>query len=137
MEHTHENISKKQQLFIVLSTLFLTNALIAEVIGSKILSVEKLMNIPPLNIPFINGTFLNLEMTLGVIIWPIVFILSDVINEYYGRSGVKRISYLGAGMIAYSFFIIYMATEAPPADFWRMACRLTLISHTAPFFDKA
>lgn len=118
MEHTHENISKKQQLFIVLSTLFLTNALIAEVIGSKILSVEKLMNIPPLNIPFINGTFLNLEMSVGVIIWPIVFILSDVINEYYGRSGVKRISYLGAGMIAYSFFIIYMATEAPPADFW-------------------
>ncbi len=118
MEHAHENIPKKHKLFIILSTLFLTNALIAEVIGSKILSVEKILNIPPLNLPFIGNSTLNLEMSVGVLIWPIVFILSDVINEYFGRSGVKRISYIGAGMIAYSFFVIYIATEAPPADFW-------------------
>lgn len=118
MEHVHENLPKKQRLFIILSTLFLTNALIAEVIGAKILSVEKIFDVKPLNLPFINGEFLNLEMSVGVLIWPIVFILSDIINEYFGRSGVKRISYIGAGMIAYAFLIVYMATEAPPADFW-------------------
>ncbi len=118
MEHIQEDIPKKHKLFIVLSTLFITNALIAEVIGAKILSVEKLLNIPAMAFPFINGATLNLEMSVGVLIWPIVFILSDIINEYFGRSGVKRISFIGAGMIAYSFFIIYIATEAPPANFW-------------------
>lgn len=118
MELIQEDIPKKHKLFIVLSTLFITNALIAEVIGAKILSVEKLLNIPAMAFPFINGTTLNLEMSVGVLIWPIVFILSDIINEYFGRSGVKRISIIGAGMIAYSFFIIYIATEAPPANFW-------------------
>lgn len=118
MEHSLEDLPKKHKLFIILSTLFLTNALIAEVIGAKIISIEKILHIQSLNLPFFGGTPLNIEMSVGVIIWPIVFILSDIINEYFGRSGVKRISIIGAGMITYSFFIIYMATEAPPADFW-------------------
>lgn len=118
MEHVQDNSSKKNSLFILLSTLFITNALIAEVIGAKILSVEKILNIPPLALPFIGDSALNLEMSVGVLIWPIVFILSDIINEYFGRSGVKRISIIGAGMIAYAFLIIYISTETPPADFW-------------------
>lgn len=111
MEHSQESIPKKHTLFIILSTLFITNALIAEVIGAKILSVQKLF-------PFIDGLSFDINMSVGVLIWPIVFILSDVINEYFGRSGVKRISFIGAAMITYAFLIIFMATEAPPADFW-------------------
>jgi len=57
-------------------------------------------------------------LSVGVLIWPVVFILSDVINEYYGKKGVKRISFIGIGIIAYAFIIIYTATEAPPADLW-------------------
>ncbi|MHC1705565.1 MAG: queuosine precursor transporter [Tenuifilaceae bacterium] len=110
-----DNNTKKQNLFIILATLFLTNALIAEVIGVKILSLEKIFNLPPI---FIGDSTLNLNMSVGVLIWPIVFILSDIINEYFGTSGVKRISFIGAGMIAYGFFIIYLAVVSPPADFW-------------------
>ncbi|MGE0077200.1 MAG: queuosine precursor transporter [Bacteroidales bacterium] len=113
-----EDIPKKHTLFIVLSTLFITNALIAEVIGAKILSIEKILHIAPLALPFMGNSTLNLEMSVGVLIWPIVFILSDIINEYFGTAGVKRISYIGAGMIAYAFIIIYISTQAPPADFW-------------------
>jgi len=118
MEAIQENIPKKHTLFIILSTLFITNALIAEVIGAKILSVEKILHISPLAFPFFGDSTLNLEMSVGVLIWPIVFILSDIINEYFGTSGVKRISFIGAGMIAYAFVIIYISTQAPPADFW-------------------
>jgi len=118
MDSTHINSNKKQNLFIILATLFLTNALIAEVIGAKILSFEKIFDLPPMALPFLAGTSLSLNMSVGVLIWPIVFILSDIINEYFGTSGVKRISFIGAGMIAYAFFIIYMAIKSPPADFW-------------------
>lgn len=118
MDSSQINSNKKQNLFIILATLFLTNALIAEVIGAKILSFEKIFHLPQLALPFIGDTFLNLNMSVGVLIWPIVFILSDIINEYFGTSGVKRISIIGAGMIAYAFFIIFMAVQSPPADFW-------------------
>lgn len=118
MDKNHINSNKKQNLFIILSTLFLTNALIAEVIGAKIFSVEALLGIQPMDLPFFGGQSLSLNVSVGVIIWPIVFILSDIINEYFGTSGVKRISYIGAGMIAYAFILIFLAMKTPPADFW-------------------
>ena len=118
MDNNHINTNKKQNLFIILATLFLTNALIAEVIGAKIFSFEKLLHLQPMAIPFFGGETLSLNISVGVIIWPIVFILSDIINEYFGTSGVKRISYIGAGMIGYAFLLIYLAMQTPPAEFW-------------------
>jgi len=118
MNNTQINTTKKQNLFIILSTLFLTNALIAEVIGVKILSLEKIFHLQPITFSFFGETTIGLNMSVGVLIWPIVFILSDIINEYFGTSGVKRISFIGAGMITYAFVVIYFAVESPPADFW-------------------
>ncbi len=51
-------------------------------------------------------------------IWPIVFLTTDVINEYYGINGVRKISFLTAGLIAYIFIIIFIVTILSPADFW-------------------
>lgn len=112
-------ISKKNHnLFIVLSAFFITNAIIGELIGVKILSVEKILGINSLNLPFIGGNNLNLEMSVGVLIWPIVFIISDIINEYYGKKGVQRISIIASILITYVFVIVYFVTKTPPADFW-------------------
>jgi queuosine precursor transporter len=118
MDNNHINSNKKQNLFIILATLFLTNALIAEVIGAKIFSFEKILGLNPMDLPFFGGANLSLNVSVGVIIWPIVFILSDIINEYFGTSGVKRISYIGAGMIGYAFILVYLAMRTPPSDFW-------------------
>lgn len=118
MENTQTDSTKNVYLFVFLASLFIANAMIAEVLGVKIFSVEKMLHVRPLNLPFIGGSKLSLNMSVGVLMWPIVFIISDIINEYYGPRGVKRISYIGAGMIAYAFLVIYAATETPPADFW-------------------
>lgn len=111
--------SKETTLFLVLGAVFLTNAIVAEIIGVKMFSMEKLLGIEPLNLPFINGSKLSLNMSVGILIWPVVFIISDLINEYFGRSGVRRLSYLAAIMIAYAFLIIFGGTQLPAADFWR------------------
>jgi uncharacterized integral membrane protein (TIGR00697 family) len=108
---------KKQRLFLFLCGLFLTNALIAEIVGSKIFSVEALLGMNPAQIR-IGGQSLDFNMTAGVVNWPIVFITSDIINEYFGRKGVRRISFLTAGFIVYMFGVIYIATMLPPANFW-------------------
>lgn len=110
--------SRRQKLFIFLFGIFLTNAIIAEIIGVKIVSIEKSLGFDPLHLATRWGTFWDLNQTAGALNWPIVFILSDIINDYYGKKGVRFISYNTAGFIAYSFFVIYLATLLVPADFW-------------------
>jgi hypothetical protein len=109
--------TKKQSLYIFLCCLFLTNAIVAEIVGAKIFSIEGSIGVAPVNLDILGYT-LDLNMSAGVLNWPFVFIASDIINEYFGTKGVKRISYLTAGFIAYSFILIYTATILLPADFW-------------------
>lgn len=109
--------SKRNKLFIFLFGIFLTNAIVAEIIGVKIFSVEATFGFQPLHLQTFLGTW-DINQTAGALNWPFVFITSDIINEYFGKRGVKRVSYLAAGFIAYSFIIIYGATLLSPAPFW-------------------
>lgn len=110
--------NKKQTLFIALAAIFLTNAILAEMIGVKIFSGESILGLPPANIPLFGGLTLDFNLTAGVIIWPVVFLTTDIINEYYGKKGVKRLSYIAAVCISYAFIVIYVITLLPPAPFW-------------------
>jgi len=110
--------SREHQIFFILSGIFIVNAVVAELIGAKIFSLEQFLNVPPAQLTPIEGFTLNFDMSVGVIIWPVVFIISDLINEYFGREGVKKISYTTVGLIVYMFVIVFCATKLPPADFW-------------------
>lgn len=109
---------KKNSLFIFLSGIFITNALIAELIGGKIFSAEKTLGFEPMNIPLFGGFMIQFNLTAGVVLWPVVFITTDIINEYFGKKGVRRITYITVGLIAYAFIVIYLAMKLVPADFW-------------------
>lgn len=109
---------KKTNLFIILSAIFLTNAIIAEIIGVKIFSIEATMGFNPAQLHLFGGFILDFNLTAGVVIWPIVFIATDVINEYFGKKGVRKISFLTAFLIAYIFVVIYLVTKLIPASFW-------------------
>ena len=106
-----------QHLYLVLGFFFLTNAIVAEFIGAKIFSLEKTLGISPLNLSLMGDTF-NLDMTAGVLLWPFVFILTDVINEYYGPKGVRRLSYITVFMLIYSFIMVRIAMGLEGADLW-------------------
>lgn len=108
---------KKTRLFVVLSGIFVTNALVAEMIGVKIFSAEATLGLSPVHMNLF-GNVMDFNLTAGAVIWPVVFITSDLINEYFGRPGVKRISYLTAILIAYAFAVIFVTIRLTPADFW-------------------
>lgn len=110
--------SRKTNLFIILGGIFLTNAILAEVIGVKIFSGEKTLGLEPVNWTFFGEFVLDFNLTAGAIIWPLVFITTDIINEYFGKKGVRKISFLTAGLIAYVFLVISVVTRLVPADFW-------------------
>ena len=109
---------KKAKLFIVLSGIFLTNAIIAELVGVKIFSLESTLGVGPAQLEILPGFTLDFNLTAGVVIWPVVFLTTDVINEYFGKEGVRRISFLTAGLIGYIFLVIMVVTILPPAEFW-------------------
>jgi hypothetical protein len=108
---------KSTKLFILLGGFFICNAFIAEVIGVKIFSLEKTIGITPIIIPLFGNNF-SFNLTAGVLLWPVVFVMTDIINEYYGERGVRFLSYLTAGLLAYAFLMYYMAIKLIPADFW-------------------
>ena len=109
---------KSVLLFVVLSAVFLTNAMVAEFTGVKIFSAAALLFSPDLRQWLLAHLGTDFNMSVGVLIWPFVFVLSDILNEYFGKKGVRLVSFLTAGMLAYGFIVVYLGTLLPPADFW-------------------
>ncbi|MEM6735959.1 MAG: queuosine precursor transporter [Bacteroidota bacterium] len=109
--------NKRHALFVVLAAIFLTNAILAELIGVKIFSLEQTLGFKPANISIL-GYMLDFNLTAGVMIWPVVFITTDIINEYFGKRGVRKISFIAIGCIGYAFLMILIVTKLSPAAFW-------------------
>ena len=109
--------NKGIRLFVILSGFFIANALIAEVIGVKIFSLEDTVGVPRANINLFGSPF-SFHLTAGVLLWPVVFIMTDIINEYYGPRGVKFLSFLAIGLISYSFLIFNGAIALHPSEYF-------------------
>ena len=98
-----EEKNKLNNIFIILTGIFITNAIIAEILGTKIFDFSLLK---------------NFSLSVGVLIWPVVFITTDIINEYFGKSGVKKISYFTIILILYAFLIVFLSTKLTPNTYW-------------------
>lgn len=109
---------KPTKLLIIFTAFFVANALIAECIGGKIFSLEKLFGLAPSSFTLFGQKALSFNLTCGVLLWPLEFVMTDIVNEYYGPKAVRRISYIAVGLISYAFLMFYFAMSVPPADFW-------------------
>lgn len=94
-----KSFTKREILFVILSGIFITNAVLGELIGGKLIQL---------------GPF---SMSIGVIPWPIVFISTDLINEYFGLDGVRRLTFFTVILITYTFIILFFAMNVPAAVF--------------------
>jgi uncharacterized integral membrane protein (TIGR00697 family) len=89
----------REFLYLILAGVFIANALMGEILGGKLV---------------VFGPFV---MTMGVICWPIVFVTSDLVNEYFGKIGVRNLSLFTAVLIVYMFLIIFIGMQIPAAPF--------------------
>jgi len=89
--------TKRDIVFTILAGIFITNAVVAELIGGKIIQLG----------PFI--------MSIGIIPWPVVFLTTDLINEYYGKNGFKKLTFITASLIAYAFIVLFFSMNIPAA----------------------
>jgi uncharacterized integral membrane protein (TIGR00697 family) len=109
--------NRSHRLFLILGGFFIANTMIAEFIGVKIFSLEDTMGINRFNIPLFGSSF-SFHLTAGVLLWPVVFIMTDIINEYYGPRGVKFLSYLTVGLVSYSFIMFSGAIGLKPSEYF-------------------
>lgn len=86
---------RKDIVYVILAGIFITNAIVAELTGGKLIDV------------------FGVPMSIGILPWPIVFIITDLINEYFGEKGVKKLSLITAGLIIYTFIILFFAIKIP------------------------
>ncbi|MBN8718260.1 MAG: queuosine precursor transporter [Sediminibacterium magnilacihabitans] len=109
---------KPTKLFLGISAFFVANALIAECIGGKIFSLEKVFGLHPFQFNLFGQSGMSFNLTCGVLLWPLEFVITDVVNEYYGPKAVRRISYTAVALIGYAFLMFYLAMQIAPANFW-------------------
>lgn len=89
------HITKPFRLFIFLNSLFLTFLLMAEVTGAKLFSS------------------FGFTLTIGVIPFPVTFLVTDILNEYYGKRGIRFTTFLGMGMILLAYLLILIDIKIP------------------------
>ena len=92
--------NKKDIVFLVLAGFFITNAIVAELIGGKLVQFFGLFT-----------------QSIGIILWPVIFILTDLINEYFGKDGVKKLTYITIGLIGFTFIILAIALNIDATSF--------------------
>ena len=95
--------TRREWLFIFLAGLFITNAITAELISSKLIQI-------PIQIGSWKHNFITI---VGVLPWPIVFLLTDTLNEFYGEKAVRRLSWITTVLIGYCFIVVLLALQIP------------------------
>lgn len=91
---------RKDLVFLILAGFFVTNAIVAELIGGKLVQFFGLFT-----------------QSIGIILWPFVFVLTDLINEHYGKDGVKKLTYTTVGLISYTFVLLTIALHIKSVAF--------------------
>lgn len=92
--------NRKDLVFLILAGFFVTNTIVAELIGGKLVQFFGLFT-----------------QSLGIILWPVVFVLTDLINEHYGKQGVRKLTYITVGLIIYTFLLLSAGIKLPAVNF--------------------
>lgn len=98
--------SRRDIVFLILAGFFVANALLGEIIGVKLILL-------PIDLPWVGRP----AASIGVIVWPVVFLSTDLINEYFGREGVRRLTLVTIFLISYAFLVMYASMKIPAASF--------------------
>ena len=109
---------KGTRLFMLLGGFFIANALIAEMIGVKLFQLEAALGLARSSFTLLGQSDLSFVLSVGVLPWPIVFIMTDVINDYYGVRGVRFLTLLTTAQIVFMFVLLYFAIGLPPENSW-------------------
>lgn len=94
------------RLYLWLTALFVTCLLLANILGVKLFKFELA----------IGESRLPIEHTVGMLTFPITFVLTDLLNEYFGQKAARRVTYVGFAMGLLAFVLILVARRFPTLE---------------------
>ncbi|MBP8822610.1 MAG: queuosine precursor transporter [Flavobacteriales bacterium] len=113
---------KATRLYLILAAFFTASAIVAEMIGVKLFQLETALGLAKADFTLLGQHHLSFVLSVGVLPWPIIFIMTDVINDYYGVRGVRFITLTTAALIAFTFVLVWLAIRMPPdLGWWTMS----------------
>ncbi|HVZ74778.1 MAG TPA: queuosine precursor transporter [Polyangia bacterium] len=88
-------MDRKEKLFVVLTALFVAALVTGDFVGGKFFVVA-------------GHTF-----SAGIVPFPLTFVLTDVVNEFYGTHGARRITIAGLVAAIFTWAVITLALHLP------------------------
>lgn len=109
---------RRALLFFVLGAFLVANAILAELIGVKLFQLETVFGLPKADFELLGTPHLSFVLSTGVLTWPLVFLVTDIINDYFGVRGVRFLSLFTAVLLAGMFAVLWLAIETPADRGW-------------------
>lgn len=99
------DLDRRQKLFLFLCCLFVTALVVGDIIGGKLIEIHLA------GLPFV--------MSVGSIPFPVTFLLTDVLNEFYGPKATRTITWIGFGMAIFTLMMVRISVGLPWPEFTR------------------
>lgn len=93
-------IKQAETLYLILAGLFITSLVTSNLIFQKFFSWN----------PF--GLY-EFELSVGIIAYPVTFLITDIISEIYGRKRANKVVIAGIFASMFALLIVIVSTEAP------------------------
>ena len=104
-----DSVATRTRLFVVLSAIFCTCLVVGDIIGGKLIETRVFGQV--------------FRITVGMIPFPVTFLLTDALNEFYGKRAARFVTWVGFGMAALAYVFIYVAAAIPIASITRAGTR--------------
>jgi queuosine precursor transporter len=88
-------MDRKERFFIFLTAVFVAALITGDFVGGKFF------------------TFFGHTFSAGIIPFPLTFVLTDVVNEFYGTHGARRLTYAGLAGAVFVWLVINLALALP------------------------
>lgn len=88
-----KEMSASTKLYIYLGAVFVSCLILGDVIGGKTIAT-------PLG-----------PISVGIIPFPVTFLLTDVVNDFYGRKGARFLTILGFWMAVVAYLVLQISTH--------------------------
>jgi queuosine precursor transporter len=88
-------MDRKQKFYVWLTGAFVAALIASDLIGGKFFRVR------------------GIDLSIGMIPFPLTFLLTDIVNEFYGAAGARRLTFVGLAMAIFVFAIINIGIALP------------------------
>ena len=122
---TQKDTLLSQRIYLLLAALFITSLVVSNLIFQKFFSWY------PINITIFGSKLF--EISVGILPYPITFLITDLISEIYGKKAANQVVTTGVFASLFSMLIIYTANAVPATTWWPVGDDLfsTVFGNTA------